>query len=493
VEVRRALNNNNYLAAIGQTKGSLVQVNLTANTDLKTAEEFKKLVIQESNGALVRLEDVADVVLGAEEYDSDTRFSGQKAVFMGIWPLPNSNVIDVVKHVRNEIAVLKKELPEGFTAEVAYDSTEYINDALKEVVKTLLETLAIVIVVIFLFLGSMRSVLIPVIAIPLSLIGGIFLMQIFGFTLNLLTLLAIVLSVGLVVDDAIVVVENVERRLREGHGPIQSAILGVRELVGPIIAMTITLVAVYAPIGLQGGLTGSLFREFAFTLAGAVMISGVVALTLSPMMASRLLVEKSESRGLTGWLNTKFEQLRESYGRGLDATIQARGAVYAAWGILTLLTIPMFDMASGGKELAPTEDQGVIFGIVNAAANSSIEQTVSYTEEANRIFEQSPEFEYSFQITQPSGGFGGMIVKPWGERKRTTFEILPEIQYGLAAIPGIEMFPILPSPLPGGGDFPFEFVIASTAEPQQILEFAEKLKQKGMEAGIFPFPPIIDT
>src|SRR5512145_534586 len=280
-QVRQALIANNFLSALGRSKGAFIQVNLTADTNLKTADEFKRLVVREHNGTIVRLGDIADVVLGAEDYDAEVRFSGQTAVFMGIWPLPNANSVDVIKRVHAEMAALQRELPVGLAARVAYDATNYISNAIREVVKTLGDTLLIVVIVIFLFLGSFRSVLIPVVAIPLSLIGGVFLMQAFGFTLNLLTLLAIVLSVGLVVDDAIVVVENVERHLREGKTPREAALIGARELIGPVIAMTVTLAAVYLPIGLQGGLTGSLFREFAFTLAGAVAISGIVALTLS--------------------------------------------------------------------------------------------------------------------------------------------------------------------------------------------------------------------
>jgi multidrug efflux pump len=279
-EVRTALAANNFLSAVGQTKGSLVSVNLTANTDLRSVDEFKNLVVRRNGDQFVRLSDIADVVLGAEDYNSEVRFSGERAVFMGIWALPNANSLDVIKRVRVEMAAIQKDLPTGLQARVAYDATKYISDALHEVVKTLIITLAIVSVVIFLFLGSFRSVLIPLVAIPLSLIGAVFLMQIFGFTLNLLTLLAIVLAVGLVVDDAIVIVENVERHIREGLTPVNAALQGARELVGPVIAMTITLAAVYAPIAFQGGLTGSLFREFALTLAGAVFISGIVALTL---------------------------------------------------------------------------------------------------------------------------------------------------------------------------------------------------------------------
>src|ERR1022692_2058957 len=302
-QIRESLAANNFLSAVGRTKGSLVQVNLTANTDLRSTEEFRNLVIRRSGDQLVRLRDVADVVLGAEDYDSEVRFSGERAVFMGVWVLPNANSLDVIKRVRVEMAAVQKQLPSGLNGNVAYDATIYIEDAIHEVLKTLSETLLIVCIVIFLFLGSLRSVLVPLVAIPVSLIGAVFLMQIFGFSLNLLTLLAVVLSVGLVVDDAIVIVENVERHIREGKTPTQAALLGARELIGPVIAMTITLAAVYAPIAFQGGLTGSLFREFALTLAGAVFISGIVALTLSPVMASRLLSHEREDRGLVGHIN----------------------------------------------------------------------------------------------------------------------------------------------------------------------------------------------
>jgi multidrug efflux pump len=306
VQVRQALAANNFLAAVGRTKGSLIQVNLTANTDLRSVQEFKRLVIREQGGAIVRLEDIGDVVLGAEDYDAEVRFSGQTAVFMGIWPLPNANSLDVIRRVRVEMEAIQRQLPSGMQARVAYDATAYINNAIREVLKTLGDTLLIVVVIIFLFLGSLRSVFIPVVAIPLSLIGAVFLMQVAGFTINLLTLLAIVLSVGLVVDDAIVVVENVERHLSEGKSPLEAALVGARELVGPIVAMTITLAAVYTPIGLQGGLTGSLFREFAFTLAGAVAISGVVALTLSPMMSAKLLKPGINEHGLAGRIARDF-------------------------------------------------------------------------------------------------------------------------------------------------------------------------------------------
>jgi len=491
VQVRQALAANNFLAAVGNTKGSLIQVNLTTNTDLQSVEEFRRLVVREQAGAIVRIQDIADVVLGAEDYNTEVRFSGQTAVFMGIWPLPNANSLDVIKRVRTEMAAIQAQLPSGMQARVAYDATNYIDNAIREVVKTLAETLVIVIVVIFLFLGSLRSVLVPVVAIPLSLIGGAFLMQVFGFTINLLTLLAIVLSVGLVVDDAIVMVENVERHLAEGKPPLEAALQGARELIGPIVATTIVLAAVYTPIGIQGGLTGSLFREFAFTLTGAVIVSTVVALTLSPVMSAKLLKAGMSDRGLAGRITGTFNRLRRLYGRMLDITLNSRSAVYLVWLVMALATVPMFKMSS--VELAPTEDQGVIFGIVQSAANSTLDQNSHFAAAANRAFLSVPETDFTFQITFPDGGFGGLVTKPWEERERTVFEILPEIQGKLSSIPGIQMFAVTPPALPGGGDFPVEFVLASTAEPEQILAFARQLQFKAMQSGLFAFPPIIDV
>lgn len=491
VQVRQALAANNYLAAVGRTKGSLVQVNLTANTDLSSVEEFKRLVIREQAGATVRLEDIGDVVLGAEDYDAEVHFSGQTAVFMGIWPLPNANSLDVIRRVRSEMAAVQKDLPSGMQARVAYDATTYIENAIHEVLKTLSETLLIVIVIIFLFLGSLRSAFIPVVAIPLSLIGAVFLIQVFGFTINLLTLLAIVLSVGLVVDDAIVVVENVERHLGEGRSPLDAALLGARELVGPIIAMTVTLAAVYTPIGLQGGLTGTLFLEFAITLSGAVIISGIIALTLSPMMSSKMLKPGMAERGFSGKIARDFKRFREFYGRRLDATLNSRPAVYMVWIVVSLLTIPMFTMSP--KELAPIEDQGVIFGIIEAAANSSLDQNSPYAAAVNRVFLGEPESNFTFQVTYPTSGFGGMVLKPWDERKRTVFQVLPDVQRKLHAIPGIRVLPVTPPALPGGGQFPVEFILASTAEPDQILDFARKIQLKAIQSGLFAFPPIIDV
>jgi len=498
-QIQQALAANNYLAAIGSTKGALVSTKLAANTDLHSAEEFRNLVIYQQDDIIVRLQDIADVELGSEDYDTLVRYSGQTAVFAGVFPQPNANIVEVIDGVRIELDKLKRDLPVGLDASIGYDASAYVNDAIHEVTKTLIDTLLIVIVVIFLFLGSFRSVLIPVMAIPVSLIGGIFLMQMFGFTLNLLTLLAIVLSVGLVVDDAIVVVENVERHLREGRTPIEAARLGASELVAPVIAMTITLVAVYIPIGLQGGLTGALFREFAFTLAGAVTISGIVALTLSPTMSANLLRSaEDEERGLTGWLNHRFDRLQIKYGDTLATTLKARPAVYLVWVVISLCTIPMYMMSP--KELAPTEDQSVIFGIINTSANVTTDQNAIYARASEEIMLKVPETALTFQLLFPpsigasigADGFSGMVVKPWAERDRSVTEILPGVQAEMSKIPGIQMFMTTPPALPGGSNFPVEFVITSTAESEDLLKFADTLQQKAMASGLFPFPPVID-
>jgi multidrug efflux pump len=481
--VRDALSKNNHLSALGQTKGSMVSVNLIANTDLRTADEFRQLVVKQDKGVVVRLGEIADVVLGAQNYEQDVRFNGETATFMGVWVLPTANSLAVIREVRKALPEIRSQLPPGMEVGVPYDSTAYIQDAINEVLSTLTETLLIVVVVIFLFLGSFRSVLIPVVAIPISLIGAVFLMLIAGFTINLLTLLAIVLSVGLVVDDAIVMVENVERHLHLGKPPFRAAIDAARELVGPIIAMTITLAAVYAPVGIQGGLTGALFREFAFTLAGAVIVSGVVALTLSPMMGSKLLRGGDTERGFAGWVNRRFENVRSLYARTLAATLQYRPVVFVLWVVVVALIVPFYMFSQ--RELAPAEDQGVVFGVIQSSANSTIDQTNLFTTQVYDVYHSFPESESIFQITSPSGGFGGMVTKPWSQRKKTAQQLLVESVGPLSKIPGIRVIPLTPTPLPGGGNFPVEFVIVSAAEPRQLSAFANQLVQKAFASGLF--------
>src|SRR5258707_1124244 len=485
-QIQNILQANNYLSAAGQTKGSMTAINLVANTDLQSVEDFKQLAIKQSNGAIVRLRDVADVELGAQSYDSDVRFSGNTATFMGIFVLPTANALDVVKGVRAALPEIQKQLPAGMELDIPYDSTEYISSAIHDVTETLIETLCIVMIVIFLFMGSLRAVIAPILAIPVSLIGAVFLMLLFGFTLNLLTLLAIVLAVGLVVDDAIVVVENVERHIQEGMAPTNAALKGARELFGPIIAMTITLAAVYAPIGIQGGLTGTLFREFAFTLAGAVVVSGVVALTLSPMLASRLLKPGFTERGLAGWITRRFDSLRRGYTRVLSGLL----TVYPVIIVFALLVSPLIlaFWVMSQHELAPKEDQGVVFGIVQSAPDATLDQTMLFAREVNDIFKSFPETAQTFQVTPiPGPGFSGLVAKPWKQRSRTMAQVLGEVSKKMALIPGVNVLATLPPALPGGGNFPVEMVVKSTAQPREMLEFSNQLLLAANKSGKFFF------
>jgi len=484
-QVRDALAQNNYLSTLGQTKGSMVSVNLVANTDLTTADEFRRIVVKQDKASVVRLGDIADVSLGAENYEQDVRFDGEGATFMGVWVLPTANTLEVIRRVREAVPGIQAQLPPGMRVGIPYDSTEYIESAIQEVLKTLTETLLIVVLIIFLFLGSFRAVIIPVVAIPISLIGAVFIMQIAGFTINLLTLLAIVLSVGLVVDDAIVMVENMERHLRTGVKPMRAALDAARELIGPIIAMTITLAAVYTPVAIQGGLTGSLFREFGFTLAGAVIVSGIVALTLSPMMGSKLLRAGDTERGFAGWINRRFDGIRDGYMRALSGTLENRRVIYVLWAFVVFLIVPFYLFSQ--RELAPKEDQSVVFGIIQAAPNSTLDQTKLYAAEVEKVYRSFPEYKNSFQLVFPTGGFGGIVTKPWSERKKTTTQVQMEAAGGLSKIPGIRVISVVPPPLPGGGDFPVDFVIASTAEPEQLVAFANQLVGKAFQSGMFMY------
>src|SRR5258707_1452442 len=485
-DVQNILQANNYLAAVGQTKGAMTAVNLVANTNLQSPGEFKELAVKQVNGAIVRLKDISEIELGATNYDADVRFSGNTATFMGIFVLPTANGLDVIKNVQAALPNIQKQLPSGMKLDIPYDSTEYIASAIHDVTETLMETILIVMVVICLFMGSLRAVVIPIVAIPLSLIGAMFLMLVFGFTLNLLTLLAIVLAVGLVVDDAIVVVENVERHLQEGMTPTNAALKGARELFGPIIAMTITLAAVYAPIGIQGGLTGTLFREFVYTLAGAVIVSGVVALTLSPMLASRLLKPGFTERGLAGWITRRFDALRGGYTHVLSGLL----GVYPVIIIFSVILWPLMFvfLAMSKNELAPKEDQGVIFGIVQSAPDSTLDQTMLFARDVNDVFKSFPETAQTFQVTPiPGPGFSGLVAKPWKDRNRTMDQLLPEVTKKMAAIPGVNVLATVPPALPGGGNFPVEMVVVSTAEPREMMDFSNQLLAAANKSGKFFF------
>ncbi len=495
-QVSQALAANNSLAAVGASKGSLITVNLNAATDLHTAAEFRKMVIKQQNGAIIRLGDVADVLLDAENYDTLVRFGGQNATFIGIYVLPTANVLDVINAVKKVLPDIVAQLPVGLHAGIPYDSTAYIHDAINEVTNTLVEALAIVIVVIYLFLGSVRSVVIPLVAMPLSLIGAGFAMLAMGFTINLLTLLAMVLAIGLVVDDAIVVVENIHRHMEEGLGRMDAALKGARELGGPVVAMTITLAAVYAPIGFQGGLTGTLFREFAFTLVGAVIISGIVALTLSPMMSSRLLRDDADKKGFAHFLDVAFEKLRLRYENLLNEVMKTWPVMLVIPVVAILLVAPFYLMTR--QELAPDEDQGIIIAVSTGAADANVDQTALYAGQVADIFRSFPETGNVFQVigaisSTASGvantAIGGMVLKPWGQRRRGTIELLPQVTARLNEnIAGFKNLVFLRPPLPGGGaGAPVQFVVLSTDTPDRIAQVADELVRRAQQSGNFYF------
>jgi len=491
-EVRAALASQSFLSAVGQTKGSMLTVYLTAQTDLRSVEEFREIIIRESNDELVRLRDIADVVLGAEDYNTSVKFSGQNGVFIGIFALPTANAIDVMQAVRAVMPEIQAQLPAGLNGKVVADLTEFITDSIREVMKTLLEAMLIVVVVIYLFLGSFRSVFIPIVAIPLSIVGACTLMLALGFTINLLTLLAMVLAIGLVVDDAIIVVENIHRHIEEGLTPLAAALQGARELVGPVVAMSITLVAVFAPLGFQGGLTGALFREFAFTLAGSVVISGVVALTLTPMLSSKILRHNPNPRGLEHWLDAAFQKLQGTYERVLHTVLETRPAVVIVALAVFGSIIPFVLMSKG--ELAPSEDDSIIFMQAQAAPNATIEQTEMYADAVSAIIREAYPEETAeiFQLSgfggTPNTAFIGWRLKPWSQRQRSAGELLIELQGRVAAVAGVKVAAFQRPPLPGSaGGLPVQFVIGSTEAPQRVAEVADALVQRAMASGLFLF------
>ena len=494
--VRQKLASQNYLSAVGQTKGSMISVNLTAKTDLHTAEEFRQMVIREQDGRIVRLGDIADVVLGAEDYSSSLTFNGLVATGMSISVLPTANSIDVIKRVHAMWPGLVSQFPAGLQANIIYDATAFINDSITEVIHTLLEAMLIVVVVIYLFLGSFRSVVIPIVAIPLSLIGGGVLMLAFGFSINLLTLLAMVLAIGLVVDDAIVVVENIHRHIEEGLTPFDAAIKGAHELIGPVITMTITLAAVYAPIGLQSGVTGALFREFAFTLAGSVVVSGFVALTLSPMLSSKLLRHNPNPKGFEHLLDVGFGKFRGAYERFLDTVLSTRPAVVVVAVLIFASIVPFFLMTK--RELSPAEDRGFVIGIIGGAPNATLDQTQRYTAQIQPLIKQSfPETDIAFAIigfnptsglADASGGMIGQVLKPWNQRTRSAATLAA--QFGAAAntISGLNVAAVLPPSLPGAGSgLPVQFVVSSTQDHARVVEVANELLQRALASGKFVY------
>ena len=487
-DVQAALQRNNYLAAVGQTKGNLVQINLLANTDLRSADEFANLIVADRNGAIVRLRDVARVELGSEEATAIAKYSEQAGVYLGIWPLVGSNELDVAKRLKAEMDRIRPTLPADMQMRLVWDGTMFMRNALEEITKTLTETILIVGIAVFLFMGSIRTALVPLIAMPVSLIGAAVVMYAFGFSLNLLTMLAIVLAVGLVVDDAIVVVENVERHVRMGKTRIEAALIGARELLGPIIAMTITLAVVYAPIGFQGGLTGALFLEFAITLAAAVIVSGFVAVTLSPVMSSRFVHEHGEEGRLTRLVNRGFDAVRETYGRLLDQALLMRPAIVIAALLVGLMAVPFYLFSR--QELAPVEDQSHISLFYESAPDASLAETDRDSKKVSRALTAFPESEYMWSQTQSWGGYGGVVMKDWRKRNRSTEQIYGQFYGAVSQVPGLRVFPRLDPPLPTSGNYDVEMVLQSEAPPQQMLQTTAAVLAAAWQSGKFLY---VDT
>jgi multidrug efflux pump len=489
-DVSTALGNNNFLSAVGNTKGQMVQINLTASTSVHSVEEFRALVLKQQNGAVVRLGDVANVTLGAEDYESEVGFDGKKAVYIGIQVAPAANLLDVIKRVRDVFPGIQAQLPQGLEGKVVYDSTDFVNSAIHEVVWTLAEALIIVTLVVFAFLGSVRSVFIPTVAIPLSLIGTFTVMLALGYSINLLTLLSLVLAIGLVVDDAIIVVENVNRHLEEGLAPTQAAVLAARELAGPIVAMTVVLVAVYVPIGFLGGLTGALFTEFAFTLVGAVTASAIIALTLSPMMCSRLLkphdaAGKSWDARLVALLDRVFAALHRRYEGLLHRTLNWV-PVTTVFALIVLGSI-YFLYATAKQELAPQEDQGIVITSSTAAPNSTLQQRQLYSRAVFETFMKHPETDHVFQLDVPGQSIGGMVLKPWDQRKTTAAALLFGVQNEINGIAGVRTVAFQPPPLPGAFGLPVQFVIQTTEPFERLNEVATGFLQEAQKSGMFIF------
>src|SRR5688572_6160691 len=487
-DVHRALQRNNYLAAVGRTKGDLVQVDLLANTDLRAVSEFEDLIVADREGALVRLSDVARVELGAEEAQMIAKYNEQPAVYLGVWPLVGANEIEVASRLRAEMERIRPTLPADVEMRLVWDGTRFMRDALGEIAKTLGETILIVGLVVFLFMGSIRTAIVPLVAMPVSLIGAALLMLAFGFSLNLLTILALVLSVGLVVDDAIVVVENVERHVRLGKTRLEAALLGARELIGPIIAMTITLAAVYTPLAFQGGLTGSLFLEFAITLAAAVVLSGIVAITLSPVMSSRLVHPRGQEGRLTRWVNQVFERVRRLYGRLLDGALAMRPAIVVASFLVMLAAWPLYTYSR--KELAPAEDQSHISLFFEAAPDATLASTNQASLEVARAINAFPENRFMWSLTANWGGFGGFVAKDFHQRSRSTEQMYGEVYGAVSQIPGLRVFPRLDPPLPTPGQYDVELVLQNDLPPEQMLETANRVVGAGWQSGKFLY---VDT
>src|SRR5438132_7620037 len=485
-DVAAAIAANNFQAAAGQSKGYFIVSNVSTNTDLRNLDQFKRMIVKAKDGGFVRMEDIATVELAAQSSDASVAFNGEHAIFIGVQATPQGNPLTLVRGVRALMPELERNLPPSMKMKVAYDSTKFIQSSIDEVKMTLIEAVGIVVVVIFLFLASFRSVIIPVVTIPLSLIGVCTLMLMAGFSFNLLTLLAMVLAIGLVVDDAIVVVENIHRHLEEGKTPVQASLQGAREIVGPVISMTITLAAVYAPIGFLGGLTGSLFREFAFTLAGSVIVSGVIALTLSRMMCS-VLIESADEGRFSRLVNRVFGAVTRWYGRKLDRSLDYKPITLLF--AVTILGLVGFLYMHTSKELAPEEDQGIVFAVLKAPKYANLDYLDFYGEKLDKAFQKFPETDLRFALNGINGaqnGIVGMLLHAWDERKRSSIKLKPLVQAELSKIEGVQAFAFNLPPLPGGpGGLPVQMVINSTAGFQAVFEQMAKLKDAARKSGLF--------
>ncbi|KTC88460.1 efflux RND transporter permease subunit [Legionella cincinnatiensis] len=482
-DVSAVLAKNNFLTAAGNTKGEYVALSITAKTDLNSATQFSNLIVKSDKGSIVRLRDIGTIELGSQSYDSSVTFNGKKAVFISITPTPTANPLTVISAVRKMLPSVIKEFPPSLTGTIVYDATAFIRASLDEVTHTIIEAALIVIVVIFLFLGSIRSVFIPIVTIPLSLVGVCTLMLILGYSINLLTLLAFVLAIGLVVDDAIVVVENVHRHIEEGKTPFDAAMIGAREIATPVIAMTITLAAVYAPIGFMGGLTGALFKEFAFTLASAVIISGIIALTLSPMMCSKVLSKDITSGKFVHFLDNFFNKLKSKYQKALHSLLDTR-VIMLYFAAVVILMLPYL-YTHTAAETAPDEDQGFFFVMAMIPQYATLNYIEAFTKPFDEIYKSFPEAENYFTVNnnQP---ISGMVLKPWNERQKSQFALKQPLQDKLSNVAGLNAFAIVPPPLPGGGGgTPVQFVIKTTNDFQSLLDVSNKLTEKAKKSGLF--------
>ncbi|MBE1202972.1 efflux RND transporter permease subunit [Aminobacter carboxidus] len=486
-EVLQAINASNFLSAPGKTKNEYVAYSITMKSTLQTPEAFGELPLKSDNGNVVRLRDVAHVELAAESTDTVVNFNGEPGTFIGIFPTPSANPLNTAAAVIDELPAISASLPQGMTITMVYDSTETISASIEEVFKTIAEAVAIVIVVILLFLGSFRSVLMPVVTIPLSLIGVCFILLMMGYSINLLSLLAMVLAIGLVVDDAIVVVENIHRHIEDGMSPMQAAFKGMREIFGPVVAMTITLAAVFAPLMFTGGLTGSLFREFAVTLAGAVILSGFIAVTITPMMSARMLKAGNHSRFAQA-VDRTFERIANRYERLVAGSLKYRPVTLLI--VIALVSVTGFMFLKTSNELAPEEDSGALFALVTAPRYATTEYTSMYTDQIRDLTKDLPELKTSFSIVGMGGGtnsgFSVWVLKDWADRTRSQKEIQADIQARLSKVSGVEALVFAPPSLPGaGGGLPISLVIQSTGDPSQVFEVAEQIKQKAQASGRF--------